>query len=141
MIRARGLATTPLRVQGGIVEFVRPGEHVTFTPGGTIVGGQVVKLSANRTVIITAAVTDKAVGVALYNAASTDGSVTCATDGVYPCTANGAVTFNDDLTPNAAGAVSTLAAGATTDQVRTIMGRAYESITTATTGRVKLRMI
>ena len=33
MIRALGPATTPLRVQGAIVEFVKPGHHATFTPG------------------------------------------------------------------------------------------------------------
>lgn len=132
-----------MTTQGGIVEFVLPGNNATMTAGATITGGQVVKLSANRTVIPSAATADtKVVGVALYNGATGD-AITVATDGVWPLTASGAIAAGDDVTAAAAGAVITLAATATAtaadiNNARNIIGMAWEAITGAATGRVKV---
>jgi predicted RecA/RadA family phage recombinase len=85
--------------QGGIAEYVNPGAHMTVTAGGPITGGQVVKLSASRTVVITAADADPAIGVALFTAANGDTNLTIATDGVWPLTAAATITYGDLLYP------------------------------------------
>lgn len=132
-------------VQGGIVEFVLPGTHLTVTAGAAITGGTMVKLSANRTCIITSGVADAGViGVALFTVASGDANLTVATDGVWPLTASGSIAFGDDLVSAAAGAVSALAAAATAtaadiNNARRVFGAALESISNAATGRCKLR--
>lgn len=104
-----------MTIQGGIVEYASPGDNLTVTAGAAITGGQMVSLSANRTVIVGTAVLAVAVaviGVSLYTAASGDTNLTVATDGVWPVTASGAVAAGDCLTPAAAGALSTLGAAA-----------------------------
>lgn len=133
-----------MTTQGGIVEYAAPGDHITVTAGATIVGGQMVKLSANRTVIPTAATAEaRVLGVALYNAASGDTNVTVATDGVWPLTASGAIAAGDDLVGAAAGAVAALAAAAGAvaadiNNARNVVGMALEAITNTNTGRCKL---
>jgi predicted RecA/RadA family phage recombinase len=126
-------------VQGGIVEYVSPGDHLTMSAAATITGGQMVSLSGNRTVIVataTLAVQVATIGVALFNAVSGDTALTVATDGVFPLTASGAIVSGDSLLPAAAGAVS--AAGAAPD-ARIIVGQALEAISGAATGRCKLQ--
>lgn len=126
-----------MSISGGIVEYASPGDHLTFTAGGTITGGQMVKLSANRTVIATAGAAETSViGVALYNAANGDTNLTVATDGVWPLTASGAIAAGDNLTGAAAGAVVTNNAATAVSMV----GKALEAISSTATGRCKLML-
>lgn len=132
---------------GGIVEFVRPGEHSTFTAGGAITGGNLVRLTGNRSVIATAsALQANIVGVAIYTAASGDANLTVATNGVWPLVAQGAIATGDDLTSGSvAGSVAALAAAATAtaadiNNARNTVGRAYEAISNTATGRCKLML-
>lgn len=128
-----------MTIQGGIVEYAAPGDHLTMTAGAAIVGGQMVSLSANRTVIVataTLAVQVATIGVALYTAALNDTNLTVATDGVWPLTASGAIAAGDCLIPAAAGAVS--AAGATPD-ARITVAQALEAAINAAQFRGKLQ--
>lgn len=125
-------------LKGGIVEYQHPADKITMTVGATaVLGGQLVKLSGNRTVIPTAAVTDRPVGVALHDAAI-GAKVTIATEGVFPLKAAGAVAAGDTLTPGAvAGTVST---DITTIDAMCLVGIALEAISDTAVGRVKLRL-
>jgi predicted RecA/RadA family phage recombinase len=120
---------------GGIVEYAKPGETLTYTAGGTITGGQMVMLTGDRTVQAATAATPKVVGVAVHDAASGE-VVTVASEGVWPCIAAGAVAAGDNLIIGAvAGTVSV--AGAAPD-ARFLVGKALEAIGDTATGRVKL---
>jgi hypothetical protein len=133
---------------GGIVEFVRPGQHATFTAGAAVVGGNLVRLTGNRSVIPTASTAQTAVvGVALFTAANGDPNLTVAADGVYPLVAQGSIATGDDLTSGSvAGSAAALAAAgaayvqAEANATRNIVGRAYESISNTATGRAKLML-
>lgn len=120
--------------KGGIVEYFAPGDHLTFTAGGTITGGQLVAVSANRTVVAAGAGSLLVAGVALHDAVSGE-KVTVACEGVWPLKATGAISFGDRLIGAAAGTVAP--AGAAPD-ARTLVGWALESIANAATGRVKI---
>lgn len=129
--------------RGGIVEYVKPAQTQTLTAGGTITGGQIVELSANRTVIATSGTSRKVAGVALHDAVVGE-AVTVATLGVWPIKATGAIAFGDQLISAAAGTVSTLADAATAvaadiNNARSVIAQAQESISNAATGRVRLR--
>jgi predicted RecA/RadA family phage recombinase len=124
-------------LKGGIVEYRRPGEVGTYTAGAAIVGGELVKFSANRTVIKTTAATDAAAGVALHDAATGE-AVSVAAQGVWPLKAGATIGFGDIVIPHAtAGTVGP--AGAAPD-ARGIVGQAEEGITSGATGRVRLRL-
>jgi predicted RecA/RadA family phage recombinase len=123
-------------IAGGIVEYAEPGQHLTMTAGGTIVGGNIVIYSANRTVVQGTAASMLVAGVALHNAASGE-KVTVATDGVWPVKAANAVSFGQRLISGATGQVDP--AGAAPD-ARSVIGYALESIAGAATGRVKLNL-
>lgn len=115
-------------VTGGITEYFSPGEHLTMTAAEAIVGGNVVKLTANRTVSKGTAAAAAAIGVALYDAGTGD-LVTVAVGGVWPLKASGAISAGDLLTPAAAGAVSA-ASGA-----NPVIAMALEAIADGATGR------
>lgn len=132
---------------GGIVEYVRPGQHATFTAGAAITGGNLVRLTGNRSVIATASTGQAAVvGVALFTAASGAANLTVAADGVYPVVAQGAILTGDDLiSGSVAGSVAALAAASTAvaadiNNARNMVGRAYEAISNTATGRAKLML-
>jgi predicted RecA/RadA family phage recombinase len=126
-------------VKGGIVEYAHPGDKLTFTVGATpVVGGNVVKLSGNRLVIPTTAVTDRPVGVALHDAAVGE-TVTVATEGVWPLKAAGAVAAGDNLTPGAvSGTVSP--DNATPTEAMSRVGIALEAIADTAVGRVMVKL-
>jgi len=132
---------------GGIVEYVKPGVTATVTAGAAISGGNLVRLTANRTVIPTASTAQAQVmGIAIYDAANGATNAVVATDGVWPATAQGAVASGDDLTSGSvAGSVATLAAAGTAtaadiNNARNIIGRAWEAITNGSQGRVKFML-
>jgi Uncharacterized conserved protein (DUF2190) len=132
-------------LKGGIVEYFSPGDNLTMTVGtGGVVGGNVVSLSANRTVV-KAGANDIPLGVALHDAAAGE-IVTVAVEGVWPCKASGAIGFGDIVGTGAAGTVATVAAAGGTyaqaeaNEGRTIVGIALESIADTAVGRVKLRL-
>jgi hypothetical protein len=132
---------------GGIVEYVRPGQHSTFTAGAAITGGNLVRLTGNRSVIATASTAQANVaGIALFTAASGDTNLTVAANGVYPVVAQGAIATGDDLVSGSvAGSVAALAAASTAvaadiNNARNIVGRAFEAISNTNTGRGKLKL-
>jgi len=134
-------------IKGGIVEYFSPASHITMTVGATaVVGGNVVKLSGNRTVIPTVAAADLPCGVALHDAAVGE-KVTVALRGVFPLKAIGAIAAGDLVGPSTtSGSVATqAAAGGTYVQAeanlwRSNVGQALEAIATTATGRVALRL-
>lgn len=120
---------------GGIVEYVKPGDTFTCTAGGTINGGDLVKLTGDRTVQQCTSGSFAAVGIALHDAVSGD-PVTVAAEGIWPVKAAGALAAGDRLIPGAvAGTVA--AAGAAPD-ARLLVGVAMEAIADTATGRVRL---
>jgi hypothetical protein len=132
-------------LKGGIVEYKSPGDKDTYTAGGTIVGGNVVKLSANRTVVVATA-NDIPCGVALHDAATGE-AVTVAHEGTWPLKAAGAIAFGDLVgTGTVAGTVTTIAAAGGTyaqaeaNEWRTLVGIAEESIADTAIGRIKLKL-
>jgi predicted RecA/RadA family phage recombinase len=123
-------------LKGGIVEYSSPSGKLTMTVGaGGVVGGNIVALSANRTVV-KAGVADHPIGVALHDAAAGE-IVTIATQGVWPCKASGAVGFGDTLVVGAAGTVLT---DNSAPDAALFVGVALESIADTASGRVKLRL-
>lgn len=122
-------------VKNGIVEYVKPGEVITCTAGGTISGGNLVQLTGNRTVTVCDA-THHPLGVALHDAASGD-AVSVATEGVWPVKASGAVAAGDIVVAAAAGAAI---ADNTTPDAAFVVGIALEAIADTAVGRVKLRL-
>lgn len=126
-------------LKGGIVEYFAPGDNITCTVGATAVtGGQVVKLSGNRTVVPTTAVTDRPIGVALHDAAIGE-TVSIATEGVWPLKAAGAIAAGDNLTPGAvAGTVSV--DNTTPTEAMSRVGIALEAIADTAVGRVMVKL-
>jgi predicted RecA/RadA family phage recombinase len=122
-------------VKNGITEYVKPGDVLTLTAGGTISAGNLVRISGNRTIVACDA-THAPVGVALHDAASGD-AVSVATEGVWPVKAAGAVAAGDMLVAAAAGAA---APDNTTPDAMFLVGMALEAIADTAVGRVKLRL-
>jgi hypothetical protein len=132
---------------GGIVEYVRPGQHLTASAGAAITGGNLVRWTNNRVVSPTSAALQAAcAGVALFTAANGDTNLTVACSGVYPVVAQGAIAAGDDLTSGSvAGSVASLAqaaaaAAADINNARNVVGRAIEAISNTATGRGKLML-
>jgi hypothetical protein len=139
---------------GGIVEYVSPGDFMTFTAGAAIVGGNVVYLSADRTVQKAAVLNEpRVIGVAIHSAASGDTNLTVCGDGVWPLVAAGAIAAGDNVVAAAAvaGTVSTriapadplVANTAATAAINAVLGRvgkALEAISDTASGRVKLML-
>jgi hypothetical protein len=118
------------QVTGGITEYIAPDDRRTRTAGGAISGGQVVKLSGNRTVVV-AGVGDLPAGVAAHDA-STGQVLTLFCDGDLPLKAGAAINAGDYLIVGALGTVTP--AGATPD-ARFLVGQAQEAISNGATGR------
>lgn len=132
-------------LKGGIVEYQSPGDNLSMTVGATaVVGGDVVKLSANRTVI-PAGANDIPLGVALHDAAI-GAVVAVATEGVWPLKAAGAIAAGDLVGTAANADVATIAAAggayvqAEANEYRTVVGIALEAIADTAVGRVKLKL-
>lgn len=119
-----------------------PGQALVSTASATITGGQLVAVSGVSTVAAAGANATNWLGVAAFDAVSTD-LVTVYADGVQELVTTGTVTAGDLVVAAATGTVSTLAAVSTptagdVTNTRAIVGVA---LTTATTGlkvRVKL---
>lgn len=94
----------------------KPGEDLTMTAGGAIVGGRLVVLSAANTVVEASAASDKWLGVATMDAASGT-KVGVTSGGVQEVTVNAAVAVGDVLIPAASGRVTPIAAGTNYAQV------------------------
>jgi hypothetical protein len=112
-----------------------PGQALVSTASATITAGQLVAVSGVSTVAAAGANAVNWLGVAAFDAASTD-LVTVYCDGVQELVTTGTVTAGDLVVAATAGTVSTLAAvttptAADVSNTRAIVGVA---LTTATTG-------
>jgi hypothetical protein len=97
-----------------------------FSVGGAITANRLVKLSADNTVVQSAAATDKSIGIAYATQASTDPVVEVVTHGIMKCEAGAAITVGDQLISDASGRVITTA-GATD----VVVGQALEAAAAA----------
>lgn len=89
--------------------------NLGFTAGGAITAGNLVKISADNTVVQGTAAATSIVGVA-YNDAASGGLVTVQADGVAKVVANGTIAAGALVIAGATGGVVTIGAG-TFDQV------------------------
>lgn len=126
----------------------KPGESVTFTAGGAITDGQLVTISAARTVIAaTAANGAKAIGSAATDAASGE-DVLVLIGGVQRLIAASDVTAGDLVVAADAGKIATVPAVASTpteangNATRAIIGIALTSVDVSevTDDRVEVRL-
>lgn len=127
-----------MAVTGGIVERFKSGEPaITMTVGAAVTAGQLVEMTANRTVGPAGAGSVKVVGIALQSGSAVGDKITVATGGVFNVLAAGAITAGAALIAGAAGTV--VVSGAAPD-ARTVVGVALEDISNAASGPVKLRL-
>lgn len=122
----------------GIVEYELPGDVTTYTAGGTISGGNMVKFSGDRTVVQATVTNVVPAGIALHDAANGDTNLAVARTGVWPAVADGAITAGAVLKCGAAGKVMAWVSG--TDAVGAIIGYALEAISDTATGRVRITL-
>ncbi|WLP90250.1 capsid cement protein [Gordonia sp. NB41Y] len=88
-----------------------PGAAITFRASANVTGGQLVEITGNETVGPAAAKSAKAVGVAAFDAKSSE-LVTVHTDGVHRLTAAAAVAAGASVEAAASGGVQTNTDGA-----------------------------
>jgi predicted RecA/RadA family phage recombinase len=126
-------------IAGGIVEFLKPGDDLTFTveAGQSVVGGRLVENSGNMECQPAGANSVKVVGVAAHNAAAGE-KVTVFRVGVFYLTASGAINAGDLVEAGAAGVAVAHVAAAT--EYGQVVGIALEAISDGATGRVALRL-
>lgn len=90
--------------------YMKPGKNPTLTVGATaVVGGNLVMLSAAKTVIPTTGATNAWIGVAVQDAAI-GAKVHTTSGGIQELVANGAVAAGADVGAAAAGKCTTIAA-------------------------------
>lgn len=90
------------------------GADVPFKAGAAITRGAAVKLDSNGDVVVTSAITDVVIGVALIDQATVGGSVPIRTLGVARVKTGGTVAIGDQLMPKASGAGNALTAAGVT---------------------------
>lgn len=110
-----------------------PGQTVSLTASGTIVGGQLVEVSGNGTVAAAAAGSTKAIGVAAFDVATGARVTVHIGKVVQEATASGAVNAGDMLAAAANGQVAASATPAVGAQIGV-------AITTAASG-AKVRYV
>lgn len=112
-----------------------PGKAVTYTVGaGGVVGKQLVKMSADDTVVTATATGDVVVGVAAFDAAAA-AKVTVLKGGIHELTAVGAIAAGARIQAAAGGGVATWAGA----NVQDIIGHCERgSAGGASTGRYQL---
>jgi hypothetical protein len=91
------------------VPIFKPGQARTGTASATITGGQVVAVSGDGTIGPAGAASTGVIGVAGFDAASTD-KVTYFSGGVQNCLASGGITAGSPVIAGAAGTVVASAA-------------------------------
>ncbi len=97
-----------------LIDIPIAGADVPFKAGAAITKGAAVKLDTNGDVIVTSAITDVVIGVALTDQATVGGSVAIRTLGIARVITGGSVAIGAQLMPKSAGAGKALtAAGAT----------------------------
>lgn len=114
-----------------------PGDIYTFTAGGTITGGNVVKIDTTTDMQVLAGTTDNVnnIGVAARDAVITQKVPVYCRGTIHRLVAQGAITRGDTVSSGTvAGSVHTLAAAGTA--WRADLGIALESIADTATGRV-----
>lgn len=113
-----------------------PGHAPTLTAGGTIVGGQLVSLSAANTVVATTTASAAVVGVASKDAVSGD-ILTIHRRGVQILTAAGTIAFGAHVKSAASGQVAAFVPG--TDDPTLDIGVAFTASTATNPVTVALR--
>jgi hypothetical protein len=91
------------------------GDEISGIAGAAITGGQVVEMTADRTVSPTGAASAKVLGIAPSDAAA-GAFCRIIRDGIWPLTAAAVVVAGDRVTSAAAGQVAPIGAG-TVDQI------------------------
>lgn len=106
-----------------------PGANVTFVAGGTILGGQVVVLSATgRVVTVAGASARNTVGIACHDVVSGQ-ALTVSRGGEQRPIASGAITAGALVKSAAAGAVAAFVPG--TDAIDLVLGVALNTVADA----------
>ena len=108
------------------VPVFKPGQAITLAASATITAGQVVMVSGVNTVAACTAASTGVVGVAAFDAVSTD-KVTVYAGGVQSCTASGAITAGDPVIAGAAGTVVSSAAPPLGQQVGLALNTAADA--------------
>lgn len=126
-----------MSVSGGVVEFFRPGDHITYTCSAAVTAGKLVEATGDRRVAHAAANSLKVQGVALQTASAAEDMIAVANDGVWPLTASGAIAAGDYVKAGAAGVVVAVAADG---DPRLIIGRALLAISDTAVGPIKLML-
>lgn len=138
------VASTAFAVSGGIVpRFQGGGPEPTFTTSAAVVAGRLVMVSGNRTIAPAGAASRAVVGVAKQTGSAVGDEVAVITSGVVKLRAQGAIAAGDEVNSSAGadGRISTVAAGATADVTRSIVGLALEAIADGADGLVLLRKL
>lgn len=138
------LSSIAFAVSGGAnPRFQGGGPEPTFTTSAAVTAYRLVEVSGNRTIAPAGAASRKVVGVAKQTGSAVGDKVSVATSGVWKLRAQGAIAAGDEVGPGAGadGRVSTVAAGATADVTRTIVGLALEAISDGADGLILLRKL
>jgi predicted RecA/RadA family phage recombinase len=101
---------------GDYTPLFKPGEDITMTAGADILGGDLVYVSASRTVQKTAGAVDDWLGIARYDAKAGE-QVTITSGGVQELAVAAAVVPGDVIIPAASGRGTPIAAGTNYAQV------------------------
>lgn len=106
---------------------IRNPRYIPMLAGGAITPNRLVKMgSADQTVVLAAAATDKIIGVSVQNISYASGAVCDVVDGgEYEVVAGGTITRGDPITSDSAGAGVTAAPAGGTNNY--IIGRALDS--------------
>jgi hypothetical protein len=125
-------------VTGGYVPpYAAGAPPITLAVSAAVLAGQVVEVTGDNTVGPAGAASRKAIGVAGQSGSAVGDLITVYLFGdLHTMTASGAITAGDQVGTAAAGAVSTIAAGTTTDLTRSIVGVALAGIANGQTGRI-----
>lgn len=130
-------------VSGGITPLFQSGDpEPTMTTTVAVVAGRLVEVSGARSIRPAAAASRAIMGVAKQTGSAVGDKVSVITGGVVMIVAQGAVAAGDQVGPGAAGdgRVSTVAAGATADVARSIVGLALAAAADAAECPVLLRL-
>lgn len=134
---------TAFALSGGVVPIFQSGDpEPTMTTTAAVTAGRLVMVSGNRSIAPAAAASRAICGVAKQTGSAVGDKLAVISGGVVMIVAQGAVAAGDQVGPGAAGdgRVSTVAAGATADVARSIVGLALSAAADGAECPVLLRL-